>query len=511
MTLMSIRSSLRRKITLGYYAIASLIVGLSLFTLVDLNLIEQKILAGARISELFDISLEIRRFEKNFFLYRQTADFEENAEYIAKAKRLLQENEEDFRTLAGSARFTELDTELTSYSELMARYAQIYLSDPAQAHKLEQDIRNMGKEILTTAEDIAHLEWSIFRHWLDGHRTKLLLFVAGLTVLVVALGQLLSRLVARPLKHMEESMEAVANGRLNHIDIPSKDGEIISLTNAFNHMLRELELRQNHLVRSEKLASLGTLLSGVAHELNNPLSNISTSCQILLEELYEPDIDFKKELLTQIDDQTNRARNTVRSLLNFTREREALKQPVDLNKLVAETIGFTKGQIPARVTITTTIPDGIVFPADKQKLQQTFLNLIINAIEATEGAGEITITAVKRNAAEAAAVAEFKGRYPASHGCKRDVEAVDIRVHDNGHGIPAAVLPHIFDPFFTTKEVGKGSGLGLFIVYEIIEEHGGCITVESVENRGTTFFIRLPLGNDESDHQNPVALEGNTQ
>jgi signal transduction histidine kinase len=305
---------------------------------------------------------------------------------------------------------------------------------------------------------------------------------------------MLSRMVVRPLKHMEESMEAVANGRRDQIDIPSADREIVSLTHAFNHVLQELELRQKHLVRSEKLASLGTLLSGVAHELNNPLSNISSSCQILMEEGEGADHEFGREMLAQIDEQTIRARNIVRSLLDFARDREFKREALPLAGLVAETLRFIKGQVPSRVSVVTDIPADIEIQGDKQRLQQVFLNLIKNALEALEGAGEIAIRAVRRGTAQAE---ESPGSFKFLAQCNPAEEAVEIEIRDNGHGIPPEVLPRIFDPFFTTKDVGKGSGLGLFVVYEIIEEHGGCIAAESEQGKGTAFHIRLPLNKAE--------------
>jgi len=485
-------NSLRQKIIFGYYAIGALIVGLSLFAFVELRLIEGKVLAGERVSEFFDATLEIRRFEKNYFLYRQSADAAENAAYVARAQRLLQDNFADFSSLTEAARVVVLRDALGRYSRLMAEYAQ--LPGAAQSEALEGLIRKAGKEVVTIAEEIARAERKRLQSSLERHRYSLIVSIVVLILLVIAIGRVLSRMVARPLKQMEESMEAVANGRRDQIDIPSDDREIVSLTHAFNHVLQELELRQKHLVRSEKLASLGTLLSGVAHELNNPLSNISSSCQILMEEGEGADPEFGREMLAQIDEQTIRARNIVRSLLDFARDREFKRETLPLAGLIAETLRFVKGQVPSRVAVVTDIPADIEILGDKQRLQQVFLNLIKNALEALEGAGEIVIRAVRRGAAKND---EAPGRFKFLAQCNPAEEAVEIEIRDNGHGIPPEVLPRIFDPFFTTKDVGKGSGLGLFVVYEIIEEHGGCIAAESEPGKGTAFHIRLPLNKAE--------------
>ena len=487
--------SLRQKITFGYYAIGVLIVGLSVFAFVELRLIEAKVLAGGRISEFFDATLEIRRFEKSYFLYHQSADAAENAAYSARAQHLLEDNFADFSALTEAARVAVLRDTLGRYSRLMAEYARTPLSGAAQSEALESFIRKAGKQIVTIAEEIASAERKRLQSSLERHRYSLIVSILVLILLVIAIGQMLSRMVARPLKQMEESMEAVANGRRDQIDIPSADREIISLTNAFNHVLQELELRQKHLVRSEKLVSLGTLLSGVAHELNNPLSNISTSCQILIEELESADPEFKRELLAQIDEQTGRARNIVRSLLDFARDREFKRETLPLAALVAETLRFIQGQVPSRIAIVTDIPADIQIQGDKQRLQQVFLNLIKNALEALEGAGEIVIRAVRRDAAQAE---ETPGHFNFLAQCNPAEEVVEIEISDNGQGIPPAVLPRIFDPFFTTKDVGKGSGLGLFVVYEIIEEHGGCIAADSEPGKGTSFHIRLPLNKAET-------------
>lgn len=482
--------SLRRKIAFAYYSIAVLMLALSAFVLIELQLIEAKVLGGERVAEFLNVTLEIRRFEKNYFLYRQASDADENRSYVVRAQALLRENREAFVAVGSRQDVDALLGGLNIYADLIEKYLSLPVLAEGAKSEVETRIRQVGKDMVMIAESMAATERKLLQASLARHRISLTVSIVILIVVVVVIGQLLYRMVAGPLKRMEKSMEAVANGNRDQLDILSTDREIVSLTQAFNHVLQELESRQKHLLRSEKLASLGTLLSGVAHELNNPLSNISTSCQILLEELDSDDKVFRRELLQQVDDQTGRARNIVRSLLEFAREREFIYEPLSLNRLVADTLHFIRGQVPARVQVHTDIPDDIVIQADKQRLQQVLLNLLGNGMQALEGAGEIRIRAQRsRHGKFPQPVA--CSRFPAN--CMASGDMVEIAVFDNGHGIPADVLPRIFDPFFTTRDVGKGTGLGLYIVHKIIEEHGGCIVAESEPEKGTVFCIRLPL------------------
>jgi two-component system NtrC family sensor kinase len=362
----------------------------------------------------------------------------------------------------------------------------------------EQAIREKGKEIIIIAEDISKNERKRLQLLLNNIQRVLVFSFLILSAFGIAIGQVLSRMIVRPLKSLEEKMKLITEGRLETVSIDSKDREIVSLTTAFNKMLKELELRRKHLVQREKLASLGTLLSGVAHELNNPLSNISSSCQILSEEIADNDMEYKKELLSQIDEQTDRAKNIVRSLLEFSRDKEFKKEKLVLRSLFEETLFLIKGEIPTKVETVLDIPGDIVVPADKQRLEQAFLNLIKNAIQSVEGEGTISIKAWKQLFKPSQGQGSEPCNYPRYRGkctgkCPFDEDTVDIEITDTGEGIPPEVLTKIFDPFFTTKDVGKGSGLGLFIVQEILEEHGGCIGVDSEVGKGTTFLIRLPV------------------
>ncbi len=480
-----LRHSLRGKITLGYYAVAAIILVASLFFVGELRTLEERVVLGQRATDLFDTALEIRRFERNYFLHHQAADRQDNARYIDAARELLRAHRSDFLAIVPAVRLDQLEALLEDYQRHMYAFAAAE-ADPRQMEAIEPQVRALGKEVVAIAEDMATTERRQIKATLASFRTLLLGVILAMALLIVAIGRALSQRVVRPLKEMEASVEAISANRRERLAAPSDDREILSIIAAFNHMLKELDLRQKSLMRSERLASLGTMLSGVAHELNNPLSNISTSCQILQEELGESDPATQRRYLEQIDQQTERARHIVRSLLDFSREKAFSKAPVPLRPLVQQTVGFVRGEVSAKSVVQLAIPEALSVTADAQRLQQVFVNLIRNALEGLGPDGRIVISAQVLRASgppEGTALGS---------GCDSEGEMVEISVADNGPGIAPEILPRIFDPFFTTKDVGHGMGLGLFVVYEIIDEHGGCISVQSTPGQGATFRIRLP-------------------
>jgi len=477
------RHSLRGKITLGYYAVAAIILVASLFFVGELRTLEARVVLGQRATDLFNTALEIRRFERNYFLHHQAVDLEENGRYIQLAQDMLTANRADFSAIATQARLDELQALLSDYQHQMSAFAA---ADRRPIASIAPRVRLLGQEVVAIAEDMAGSERRQIQKTLASFRTLLLGVILCMAVLIVLIGRVLSQRVVRPLKEMETSVAAISANRRETLSAPSNDREILSIIAAFNHMLKELDLRQKSLMRSERLASLGTMLSGVAHELNNPLSNISTSCQIMQEEVGESDAATQKMYLEQIDQQTERARNIVRSLLDFSRERAFRKQAVLLRPLVAQTVGFVRGEVSAKSVVQLSIPEDLSVPADAQRLQQVFVNLIRNAMEGLGPQGRIDISAQIVHASEPPAGTAL------GEGCETKGEMVEIRIADNGPGIAPDILPRIFDPFFTTREVGHGMGLGLFVVYEIVDEHGGCIAVQSAPGEGATFCIRLP-------------------
>ncbi len=482
-----LRHSLRGKVTLGYYAVAAAILVASLFFVGELRTLEERVVLGQRATDLFDSVLEIRRFERNYFLYHQQHDLEENNRYIKLTQRFLNDNQAAFLAIVSLDRQEQLQALLNEYQY---QISALPTANQKQLLLLEPRVRSLGKEVVNIAEDMATLERRQIQSTLVAFRNLLLGVILGMALLIVALGRALSQRVVRPLQAIEDSVAAIKANHRGTLAPPSDDREIISIIAAFNHMLKELDLRQKSLMRSERLASLGTMLSGVAHELNNPLSNISTSCQILQEEVGESEPETQKMYLGQIDQQTERARVIVRSLLDFSREKAFKKNPVMLRPLVQQTVGFVRGQVSAKSVVQLSISETLSVPADAQRLQQVFVNLISNALEGLGADGQIVISA------QTLVVSEPPVGTALGSGCDFEGEVVEIRVADNGPGIAPEILPRIFDPFFTTKEVGHGMGLGLFVVYEIIEEHGGCIAVQSLPGQGATFCIRLPLQED---------------
>lgn len=454
--------SLRQKVILGYIIGLVLMLGVVLVNLTNLTNVRGIVLSGEKVSELFDTTLEIRRYEKNYFLYGKSEDYEELLTYLWKTERLIEKNSKEFSQFTDPQNISELRTDIQEYRELWKK-----MKDSGNKSIWEERIRERGKAIVTLAENMSWTEKKIMQATLRSARNILIVSIIFLVSSGFIAGAVFYRMFIKPLRLLEGQMKRVTEGEFFFIPAVSQDRELLSLTKAFNRMLLELELRQTHIVQTEKLAALGTLLFGIAHELNNPLSNISTSCQILREEIEESDIEYKKELLTQIETETDRAKDIVRSLLDYSRAGK--KEMVSLKKAVSESIRFIGAEVPAKVEINLNIPENISLFADKQQLQQVFLNLIKNGIEAISGEGRILISARRVN------------------------EMVEIRVTDTGIGMEPEMVSKIFDPFFTTKETKKGYGLGLFVVHNIINEHEGSIDVSSQLDHGTTFLIKLPV------------------
>jgi signal transduction histidine kinase len=238
-------------------------------------------------------------------------------------------------------------------------------------------------------------------------------------------------------------------------------------------MMEELQRRHDLLVKSHKLRAVGTLTAGIAHELNNPLNNITLTSAMLEEDYDDLDDEERLDMVRDLTAQAERATRIVRNLLDFARESEMEQEMVDVGRLVDETLRLTANEIKLKKAkvecrVSSNLPP---IHGDKQHLNQVFLNLVLNALDAMPSGGVLEVEVGK--SAEPGYI------------------AVDVK--DSGDGIPDHIVTSIFDPFFTTKHHGKGTGLGLSVSLGIVKKHGGDISVETEVGKGTTFTVLLPI------------------
>jgi len=304
-----------------------------------------------------------------------------------------------------------------------------------------------------------------------------IMIIGALASLIFA--YIISQTIAIPIQEMLAASEQIAKGNLDtQVKISSKD-ELGDLAETFNTMAKALKQRDQKLkdfatqriMQSERLAMIGQLAANVAHELNNPLTGIVTYSNLLLERA-ECD-PTSQNSIQKIANQANRCRDIIRGLLDFSRQRKPQTKPTDINFLINECVSLIEQQaLFHNVEIVKVFQKDLpLIVVDPSQIQQVYMNMIINAAEAMDGDGRLTITT----------------RLDPSH------KYVDIEFSDTGNGISEENIEKIFEPFFTTKDVGHGTGLGLAISYGIVKEHGGTISVESQVGLGTQFTISLPL------------------
>jgi len=306
-----------------------------------------------------------------------------------------------------------------------------------------------------------------------------LITVVGMALAVV-LGYILANKIMGPVHRLVKGSQQVSEGSLTPEIGPISKGEIGVLQNTFKDMVAAMGRRraaaQNRLLQSEKLASVGRFTAGVAHEINNPLTGVLTFTHMLLRRKDIGD-EIRSDLQT-IAESTERVRKIVKGLLDFSRQTKLDQEPTDVNRLVRTAVLPMENQALIKgVGIKFNPGENLpMLTLDRSQLQSVLINIIINALDATEPGDTITVsTGISISASKA------------------DQRGVEITIADTGCGIPQENLDKLFDPFFTTKEVGQGTGLGLSVSLGIVQRHGGTIRVQSEVGRGSTFTIWLPV------------------
>jgi len=411
--------------------------------------------------------LVLRRDEKNLIIYRDANAIER------------------FRNVFTSLRSVN-SPELTRYAAAAEKLYLLYYAEKshdAEMRKYAADIQAFAESVLQgEREDIDNLLTT----------SMYLLLVSLITILAtgIIINTRLARSIVRPIRVLEKFTQRVATGDFSDPPVIEGSNEIAALSTALNQMasrlkdtvhslelaIRNLHDKQGQLVEAEKLASLGRIAAGVAHEINNPLAIINEKAGLMQDILQlSEDFPHKAKFLEQIDgifNSINRCRTITHRLLGFARRVEVTIEPFELNEAIHETVTFLQNDIASKLVridlnLSGDLPE---IRSDKIQMEQVFLNLIKNAVDAVAEGGIISIST-----------------------SRSDDRFVLVSISDNGPGIPEEMIPHIFEPFFTTKERGKGTGLGLFVSHAILKKLGGKIQVQSEPGRGTTFLIDIPV------------------
>lgn len=518
--------SLRKKIISSFFISAFIIAILAAFEYVNFIQVRNEM----RFLEVTDIirsrSLQLRRHEKNFLLYPEKQYQESSAiyEYLLQldgiAESLRPSDSEALRRLVRQYRehFSNVEVlilditgqlqALKGQYPALERFAPLIESsfrdrpthvsqflrnsnylreDSALALNLVrlesriEILRKVGEDIIYLSDTLDRRAMSEADRGIGLSQVAMLIFfpvflIFGLSTLIY-----ISSDVVKRLRRLTDSIEETGMRYLSRVscdaDDINYDDEVDALIYKFNNMNMQLEQweedlydKNQELLKSKKLALIGTMASGVAHELNNPLSNISLSAQVLRTRMPKDSLPDVLEIVEDIYAQTARVKGIVIDLLEFAREKEPQLEYVELRNLVGNAYQLVRRSInTGDLKFIMDAPDkGVHIMADAGQMERVFVNLFTNAVAAMDGSGEI--------------IAKI-----------RDDEAgVNITISDTGRGMTEEDVEKVFDPFFTKRE--RGTGLGLAIVMNIVRKHGGEISVVSEEGEGTAFEISIPRG-----------------
>jgi two-component system NtrC family sensor kinase len=465
-------SNLDLNVKFRLMAVVSLVIWLFNFFIVyfEINHINQATMSLVRFEDLYNSILEIRRYEKNFLLYKGRDNLNETISYFRRARELYADISGDPETIRSEAFLNKLGEAFKDYRGVLEKEQETD-TDIVPTEATQEKIRSVGKQMVDLAQALlVESRNSVAVAARSGIRWPLT--STGLIIVFFVVGAILvNRKIFKPLVELERATKEIGRGEFGPLRLTTRtESEVDRLVIAFNRMVEELEARQEQIIRSRKIASLGTLVSGVAHELNNPINNIILTIDSLVGGRKISD-ERRGALMQDILEQAVRASGVVKNLLDFSRSEASTVQDIELPQLLQDTLKIAGNQIALnKISLHQYIaPKLAKVRGNRQELQQVLLNLIINAVQAMPSGGDLTIKADQ-------------------DGDKW----INITVQDTGVGISEEHLPHIFDPFFTTKEVGQGTGLGLAVSYGIINKHGGRITVDSRQGQGCQFTVVIP-------------------
>jgi len=414
-----------------------------------------------------DFVLRLRLLEKNYMFYRDKESYSDLEKSLSQIKNI-----------------TPFCYSCTPYIDTVRELFTVYeISD-----SLTGSLQEAGDTLEKITEEIAASERQRISSFID-HTQNLLL---AALILLFSLGPLFvyktASYIVKPINRLAEITRKISGGEIT-LRAPLKEhDETYSLAVSFNSMLDNLQEtqqslkeslsllneKQAQLVESEKRASMGFLVAGVAHELNNPLNNISLRAEIVSKEIQKYSDERLSSYVQDIVMQSERAHNIINNLLDFARARKSSEmEKQDVVRIVNDSLNLVASQLRiTNIQLKKDIPDKAFFVnGNRSKLEQILISIITNAIQAMKDAGTLTVGV----------------------GMDDKNRNVLVKISDTGKGIPERDIKNIFEPFFTTKPPGEGTGLGLAVSQTLVAEHKGEILVESKVGVGSVFTIKLPL------------------
>ncbi len=458
---------IENKLILSNVINGAFIILIGFFAFQNMNLVLTKLRFVEIADDLNASFLEMRLSEKNYFLYHDRKALAEIQGKIASAQATLESAKGDIIPAIGETDLRKLEALLRSYADAVRATGR----GNAPGLDLEARIRLDGRKLKEYSDSITQLERRRVNDIILSSKRILIFSFWAILASALLISHFISQKIVRSLREIERMTRSISEGNFHHIEGFRSNDELGSVITAVNSMSEELAHREEEIIQSKKLASLGILTAGVAHEITNPLNNISMIAQTY-DELYgNLDETDRRGFMLKVDAETERIRKIVKNLLDFSKPKDANPREADINAVIQKTLTLVQNMIDVQnIETTVNLEEGLPhLSLDEHQIQQVFVNLITNAVQAMNAGGRLYIAS-----------------RPGKSG-----ETVEVTVKDTGKGIPPEYLPHIFDPFFSTKGEG-GTGLGLSVSYGIIKNHKGEIRVESKVGVGTTFTVELP-------------------
>jgi signal transduction histidine kinase len=466
--------TIRNKLLLGFGLIIAVVVIFGIGLVFEMSAMADGLAAIEAADDLVNGALDARRIEKNYLLF---GDPEEHV-HLMEQLDMLTTRAAGLR-LRDTGALRQVREDITAYRSLAAALGNAV---PGAAGKyIAEQVRLKGRDLLASTAAATAAERRAVAARIESSGKFLAAGLAAAVLVALAAALVIAKTIANPLVRLKEASHRIAMGDLSTDLVIKGRDEITDVAQSFESMrvilknvratldetMQELQENQARLLQAEKLAAVGTFASGIAHELNNPLTSILTFSKLMLEGRHaEGD---QHDMLTTMSQEALKARAIVKRILVFAKDAAIQPVPADINLMVYEAVDNLRLQgLPDGVEIGLALdPDMPELQLDRIQMGEVLANLLVNAMEAITPPGRVKIAT------------------------SRSGDSALLEVEDTGAGIEPQHLHRIFDPFFSTK--ARGTGLGLAVSYDIIKKHGGSIDVTSTPGQGTTFRVSLPI------------------